>query len=219
MSNQKWLSTAEMARELSVTVRHLRRWIGRGCPCRRVKPRSGGGHPRLRFQPPLVRAWLIEHGITSRPPSSPAAAITKPQPTFPKSGGGIINQKGIRGAVERCRIIERDLFELREKTKEHNPGLAASYARQHKEALDNLRKLEKDVAGIRQSQGDVIPVADARAILTRMATEAKSALINLPRSVAPRLPGLKPAEIENVLRDEIDAILRRLSEGKIDSTS
>lgn len=62
-----------------------------------------------------------------------------------------------------------------------------------------------------KASGDLIDVGAVQASATRVYGVVRGELLKLPGDVAPRIEGLAAAQIQALLRDEIVAILERLS--------
>ena len=61
-----------------------------------------------------------------------------------------------------------------------------------------------------------MPVADAERILLSLAGEMKTALRSVPTKLAPKLVGMdKPIQVKRKLAEEIDRILKVLSDARI----
>lgn len=121
---------------------------------------------------------------------------------------------GLLPAVERARQSEKQIHDLLQAAiTKGNPDIIAQYQRLHQQALDTLRKAEKDLPGIQRDTADLVPLAEAGKELELMAAEIRTLLLSLPRSIAPRLENRKAAEVEATLQAELDGILKVLSRG------
>lgn len=69
----------------------------------------------------------------------------------------------------------------------------------------------KITTGIRADTRELVPVGEVRESMTRVYSAVRGELLKLPSDAAPRLEGLGAAQIQALLRDEIIAILERLS--------
>jgi phage terminase Nu1 subunit (DNA packaging protein) len=83
--------------------------------------------------------------------------------------------------------------------------------------LAEFRKQRAKIALLErlQKRGSLVPVAEAQKVLVEEVTAAKTALVAMPRKLAPRLYGKEPRDIEREIREEIDAVLNRLSSRKV----
>lgn len=122
---------------------------------------------------------------------------------------------GLQAAIERARQAEAQIFGLLQKAIQENKANSISrYQRLHKDALDTLRKAEKDLPSVQRDTAKLVPVEEAARELVLMAGEIRSLLLVMPRSLAPRLENRKAVECEALLREEVDSILRSLADGK-----
>lgn len=184
------------------------------------------------FSLPQVEDWLLARGL--RPPGlmSKAAQAEAGKPesaertikargiaeAAPPGTAATPDIEGIRGAAERLRIMEPQLYRecqaLRSGT---NRMLYLEAQRRWRETAEQLRKVEKDLAAILQSQNEVIPLSVATRRFTAIAREAQANLLGLPRACAQRLAGMtRPTEIEGYLRREIEGVLAAIAEATDD---
>ncbi len=121
---------------------------------------------------------------------------------------------GLKAAIERARKAEAQIFDLLQKAIQENKANSISrYQRLHKDALDTLRKAEKDLPSVQRDTARLVPVEEAARELVLMAGEIRSLLLVMPRALAPRLENRKATECEQIVRDEVDSVLRSLSRG------
>ena len=91
---------------------------------------------------------------------------------------------------------------LREKNEGGNSELAAVKLKRQREKL-RKDKVEADLA-----EGAAIKVDDVRRVMVRTITAAKTKLLAVPASVAPRLPGKDVIEMETIIGNAIRDALR-----------
>ncbi len=85
-----------------------------------------------------------------------------------------------------------------------------------KEGLDDVLRLQKAAADIKEIQrdkirGELVPRKEAQDSEIRNALIFKQSVLGLPRQVAPQLFGQKIAKIENLLKKKVENIIRALS--------
>ena len=83
--------------------------------------------------------------------------------------------------------------------------------------LAEFRKQRAKIALLErlQKKGSLVPVAEAQKVLLEEVSAAKTALVAMPRKLAPRLYGKEPRDIEREIREEIDVVLNRLASRKV----
>lgn len=72
----------------------------------------------------------------------------------------------------------------------------------------------KGVVAVREETRELVSVGEVRESMTRVYSAVRAELLKLPSDCAPRCEGLPAAQIQKLLRDEIQAILTRLSDEK-----
>jgi len=196
--------TRKLATELRVTERQVYTWIRRGCPHGKASGRTKGrrGH---RFDLLEVKAWLVSQGIA---PREPAAAATAPPPSADEE------RLGYEPMVDRVQRAESATFAAWANALNAKRPAAeiAALARLWLEQVDALRKVEKDQSAVRRHDKDWLSRAEAETAFRRLAQEVKTALLALPRSLAPRCADRKAPEIEALLADEIHGVLQLLAD-------
>ena len=208
------VSLPALMERLGVGRRTVVRWLREGLPSTR---RAGRGRPHC-FSLPRVEAWLIARGLDpSRPgrapvavPETTTAGAVDELPTAEEIllGGAL----GYDAMLARLHHAEREAFGRWTACAAcGDPGGAASFARIWNTYVEALRKVAKDQAAVRAHKDAFVPKADAIAALERLATEIRMAFVAIPRSLAPRLVGLTPAEIERIIEGEVRACLELLS--------
>ncbi len=63
--------------------------------------------------------------------------------------------------------------------------------------------------------GQLISMQEVEDGLIQISTEIKRALLSLPRSLAPRLGGLEPREIEKVIRERVEEVINLFAKDRI----
>ena len=63
--------------------------------------------------------------------------------------------------------------------------------------------------------GELVPMREVEAGLIEISIAIKRALLSLPRTVAPRLTGLEPREIETIIRERVEEIINLFAQDKI----
>ena len=205
------LTSKGLAEALGVTVRNVRAWTRKGCPHAIAGIGTRGGKRSHLFDLLEVKAWLIARGIAPKETAENANESAKAAPVI--AVGSQINDPGYDGMQSRTEYAERLAFAYWAQSVREQKSSAESAARARVwgDLVDLQRKVSKDQAAVLRQQGSVVPVEDARNALIELATEVRTALLSLPRSIAPTLQGLSAAEVEQALQKEIDGVLSTLS--------
>lgn len=202
------LTTAQLAIELGVKARQVRRWIESGLPSLRVA-RATGGRPIHTFDLIETKSWLIAHSIV------PRGAVAPPGSTPPGPVPAIAREAGYTGMHARLEIAERDAFAMWATAVENKdtPVTIALLAKEWRHHAEHLRKVAKDLAAIRSHQAAWVERTAVVATFENMATEIKGALLAIPQSLAPRLETRTAHECQSILEAAVQAILGRLANG------
>jgi len=214
------VSTRALSASLGVSDRTVRRWTERGCPS--LRTRRKGGRPAHLFDPLEVKAWLVANGITPKldAAADPAGADASASPPDLDPGatpGDGSAAQGFEGMHARLTIAERVTFAAwvsAVKDRRHEAGVQAR-ARQWRDTADALRKVEKDVAGIRRDRTDWIARAEVDRFLERIGEEVRTRFIGIPAAVTPLLVGQKAPRIQSILTGAIRDVLSHLSKAEI----
>lgn len=78
------------------------------------------------------------------------------------------------------------------------------------QALELLRKAEKNLLDLQKERGDLVPQANAKEWMLRRIVAAKTGLLDLPGKMAPQLEGLPWPKIQKLLEREIRHAISRL---------
>lgn len=208
------ISLPALMSRLGVGRRTIVRWLREGLPSTR---RAGRGRPHY-FNSSRVEAWLIERGLDPTHPgrapvSEPTTAgAADDAASLPPAEEILASALGYDAMLARLHHAEREAFTRWSACAASGEVAGAtSYGRIWEKYVEALRKVAKDQAAVRVHKDDFVARADAVAALERLATEIRMALLALPRSLAPRLAGLHPAEIERIIESDIRACLTLLS--------
>jgi hypothetical protein len=175
----------------------------------------------LFFDPARVMDWAGANDIeikiaddrpTGVPPASVSVASpsTGSDPDLPKSG--------IVGAIARLRAMERLAYTAFLQSMRDKEPHTRTRAKEkiYLAAHEALRRTEKDVPGILEHRGEMIPLETVLAEQTKIDVAIKTALLTLPRKLSPELATMSDAgEIEGFLIDEVDDILRSIASGDV----
>jgi transposase-like protein len=86
--------------------------------------------------------------------------------------------------------------------------------------VQRLRKLKGEADRIetenRVRAGELISADDVRESILRVVSAARGELLKLPGDLAPRVEGLPAAQVQAIIRDEIFAVLTRLSDSTLE---
>jgi len=63
--------------------------------------------------------------------------------------------------------------------------------------------------------GELVPMREVESGLIEVSIAIKRALLSLPRTVAPRLVGLEPREIEGIIRERVEEIIKLFATDKV----
>ena len=225
MTDERPLTTAEVQTALGISQRLVYRWIAQGCPSTRVISERGGPR-RRRFLMSELLPWLEARGFTPRtgatvprPVSRPASADAPPPPAADGPDVATLRRLvGTEGFVTRLQEAERFAWAhwrnaAGKKGSDPTGVTTSTLQRRWLELGEALRHAERDSPRIAESAGSVVPIAEVRPQFARLATEVKQALEAVPRAIAPRLVGLPAAQVEVILTEELDGVLRLLEHG------
>ena len=220
------LETAALCKALGVTRRTVTAWLGKGCPSeRRADERGRGGRPRHWFDLLEVKKWLVARGIAPRRLADDGALAGPDSEgdsapgvgSEPASPGGEAPAKalGYDAMLERLKIAERHLFgKWVAAVNRGQPSDIAALSRIWIEHVEQLRKVEKDQDAVRRQREGWMSRSEHEAFCLRLATEIRVALLALPKSLAPQLAGLCPAEIEAALDGAVREVLNLVAESR-----
>lgn len=207
------ISTAELAELYDVTLRTVKSWIQKGCPCER-KPSTSGGKPRVWFDSEAVANWLAENDLQTR--LSADATLSMPAGTEPPDPD--IDRDDIDGALARQRFFERNTGAmLQTAIDQGNPAVIRKAQRIYNDTAKQLLDIEKQVDKIKLERGALIALEDVLQEQVKIDMAIKNQFLTLPKKVAADLARCTDAnEIESILRLEIDDCLRHIAEGEDD---
>jgi hypothetical protein len=145
----------------------------------------------------------------------------KPKPrakmpaTAPATAANQDADTGLRAVIERLRQAEIEAaaeFNLARTT--GDLGLVAAKKKDWLDFSEQLRKIEVSTPGVLSENQSTMPVEDAAAEFTRVATQFRIGLESLSRSLPPRIVGLDEAGIGDVLQASIIEVLEQLATDK-----
>lgn len=212
------VTVKEAAALLSVDDKTIRRWIKKGCPSSKRKPKGKGGPARVFVDPVGLVKWCRDNAIDlpdgskggDAPPPDPSAAGQDPDR----------NKTGIVGALARMRSVERVAYSayLRSVHDKESPAIVRAKQRLFVDAVEALRKAEKELPGILEGRGESIPLQTAIDEQLKINMAIKRDLLTLPRKLTPTLAAMSdeidPGKVEDILAREIDDLLRHLASGQ-----
>lgn len=210
-----------LAKALQVDDRTVRRWIKKGCPTKRVKG-TGRGRPKCMFDIDKVSEWLVSQDITSHiEDSTDSKTGHVPEPKQPAGNTDVanvdINADGLIGAIARLRTMERvtySAFVQAVKNKEQSVSVRGK-EKIYLETHQALRRTEDAMPMILKRRGDMLSLETVLEEQSKIDMAIKNQFLTLPRKIAVTLAAVSdPAEIEEILSDEIDDCLRHISNGK-----
>jgi hypothetical protein len=195
------ISLKEMSAALSLGQDAINRLRKEGLPC---VPKS---RP-IRFVPGDCIAWFLK---TNRAKHASRLSATYPESTAhvkmtPIKKG---DEEDLNAFLKRVRYVEMVMFDL---VKNANSSQLPWAVPQHREAAEQRRKLEKDIAEIQLSQTLTMPIDDVNRKFIQAALMTKTRLTSIPNAVAGMCEGKTAAEISEILRSEIDRALEHLSD-------
>ena len=193
------LSTNELAKQAGVSTATISYWTTKGLPF--VK----NGKSRV-FQRQEVIDWLQREQMDV----SYSFALTKDK-SAPKNKNVEENIAAMGDILERLRGVEAFAYQ----NYEDADTLAdkAYWAKEHRDASEQLRKYEKDWAMIQHSMGRVISKEEHEKIISYMCSEVRQRLDNLPNTAAAMCENMHSASIFEVLADEVRKVIKALHEG------
>lgn len=91
-------------------------------------------------------------------------------------------------------------------------GVIEQRRRAWDDALESLRKLEKDGMDILRKSGETVTKSDLKAVLLPLHRALATGIRSFLRRVRPKLEGLNPTEQDRVWSQEAESLFRRLNE-------
>ena len=189
-----WLAT-----EAGVKDRTVRDWLRDGLPHRKVKR-------KIVFDEGAVVQWLVANKKAKH-----AASLTKCAVDIEPSKE--TDTDTMRSMLDRVRLVERYCYAIVEKKTAEKHADIGQWIGQYNEAAEQRRKIEKDLAGVMLSQGEVIPKETVEQEFSDMAQAIRQAFLAVPNSIAPRLVGKQAVTIAEELKRAILDCLRHLAKG------
>jgi len=116
---------------------------------------------------------------------------------------------GLDSALVRLRAAEVMAYQRWTKAVESGKAPEAVF-KSYAQALELLRKAEKNLLDLQKERGDLVPQADAKEWMLRRVIAAKTGLLDLPGKMAPQLEGLPWPKIQRLLEKEIRHAVARL---------
>lgn len=192
-----------MAKACGVSIAAVRHWVELGIPKTKTDK-------RVSFDVGMVTQWLVANRkakFAARLTGCGAAGVgvTKSKHAKPDT---------MREMCERAKLVERFCFAVLEKKQADDAADVSYWLEYYARAAEQRRKIEKDLASVMLSQGEVVPKEQVEDEMRQMAQAIKQGLLAIPNSVAPRLAGKTAVEIAEELRREVTDVLRHLSGGK-----
>ena len=208
------MNTVEIARAFGVKRLTVHRWIEAGCPAESTTT-EGGRRGRV-MDIPAVKAWLLARGITTRriPPADGTAPPATEKPERPVKTDALEARLSLTAALADAKKRHAYLqarFAREAHSEAPDPAVLKSYGDQLNDAIDTIRKVEKDLPAIQRQAGILVDAQEASDELADVAGEIKTALLSIPAKLAQEVAGKPPDIVFRVLDDEIRAAMRRLS--------
>lgn len=116
---------------------------------------------------------------------------------------------GLDSALVRLRAAEVMAYQRWTRAVESGKAPEAVF-KSYAQALELLRKAEKNLLDLQKERGDLVPQADAKEWMLRRVIAAKTGLLDLPGKMAPQLEGLPWPKIQRLLEREIRHAISRL---------
>lgn len=108
--------------------------------------------------------------------------------------------------IQAWRFLKKGGNKKASKTSKNGENWDSKY-REYKARFEEIR--------LKQALGELVSKREVETGLIQISIAIKRALLSLPRSVAPRLMGLEPREIEKVLRQSVEDIINLFAQDKI----
>ena len=117
----------------------------------------------------------------------------------------------IERMAERMRKEEAHCYAMVEQAR--NTDSYAYALERYRDISEQRRKIEKDLAIIRLSQGDVVPVSQVNEAWARVSLAVRNDLMSLSTALAPRLVNIHdPAEAEKIVEEAVRDCVRHITD-------
>jgi len=198
-------TTNELSQKIGIAVSTINYWTRSGAP------HTKNGHIRS-FDSNELSEWLTKTKknpkysfiINGNPETDGDSDVSPEGVAFPIDGSD-----NIEDILSRLRVVEAYAFS----NYSNNAGAEkAFWAKEHRDASEQLRKYEKDWALIQQSMGSVIAKVDHDSMIKDMCMDVRNALLNLADKCAPLVAGKGVKACKRVLHKEVIDCMRSLSE-------
>ena len=200
------LTIASLCSELSIADATARLWLRQGLPSRKEKD---GKRTKIIIDRAAAQTWLLGNDKAEY-----ACKLVPSPPSGVELGGGVDGVLTMRAMVDRLRNVEVYCYgNMQKAIEDEKVGETDLWMEKHQAAVEQRRKVEKDLSQIELSQHNVIPKATADAHLVEMALAVKTALLALPDKCATLVENRGAVEVAEILRREVKDCLRGLSEG------
>lgn len=77
-----------------------------------------------------------------------------------------------------------------------------------KDKLDGLKRAVE----VRRMSGDLVPVGEVKENIVKIVSSARGELLKMAADLPPRLEGMPTGKVQKIIRDEVIAVLTRLSD-------
>ena len=196
------ISTKELADAIGVNTRAINRFRHDGLTPDRVEGKTQFYDIRA------VCDWLLQTG-RHKYYAKLMAHADKPKTDGPIEIGPVDND--IERMAERMRKEEAHCYAMVEQAR--NTDSYAYALERYRDISEQRRKIEKDLALIRLSQGDVVPVSQVNEAWARVALAVRNDLMSLSTALAPRLVNINdPAEAEKIVEEAVRDCVRHITD-------
>ncbi len=198
--------------------------LGVGYPLFRKWRNQGGPDPKGKGKKaswPLFAwcEWIVARpvrGNQSREVVQKAAVLLQekngdPAATPQEPASLPVGETGLEAALERLRTAERSTYERWAQAFKDNRKEAPLLFKDWKEALDLLRKAEKNLTDHLTQRRELLPSSEVKAWMVTQITAAKQTLLNIPGKLAPQLENQPWPKIQKRLEEEIRIALEKIS--------
>ena len=196
------ISTKDLAEALGATTRVINQFKRDGLTIARKDGKVQFYDVRT------VCDWLLQTG-RHKYYAKLMAHADKAKPDQPIELGEIDND--VERMAERMRKEEAHCYAMVEQAR--NTDSYAYALERYRDISEQRRKIEKDLALIRLSQGDVVPVSQVNEAWARVALAVRNDLMSLSTALAPRLVNISdPAEAEKIVEEAVRDCVRHITD-------
>ena len=196
------ISTKDLAAAIGVTITAINKFRSEGLAIARKEGRVQFYDVRT------VCDWLLQTG-RHKYYAKLMAHADKSKPDQPIELGEIDND--VERMAERMRREEAHCYAMVEQAR--NTDSYAYALERYRDISEQRRKIEKDLAIIRLSQGDVVPVSQVNEAWARVALAVRNDLMSLSTALAPRLVNISdPAEAEKIVEEAVRDCVRHITD-------